>query len=490
MPSLPGFCGGTYVSESPNIDPEEAINVFCERSESAGAKTPIALLLVPGKRVGWQIPEAQVYSEYTVNGRSFVAGARLWELIADGTTIDHGSLGASPARPTQMTSNENQLLAANNGNLYTLDLTAPLAVVVAVNMMQFNGPVSQIDFCDGFGIATIQDSHTFQVSNLEDFTTWDGLNISTISYFPDNITSFKVDHRELWFFSFKKTIAYNNAGAGFPPFIPIQGAYMEFGAFGGATFCTCQADNTLVWIDQDERGALVARKAVGYDEQRISTHAVEYAWQQYVPSTLGNLIAFTYQESGHTFWQINFPDISWVYDFSTKLWHKRGLYDTVSGSYGPDRAQCHTYNFGVHLVGDRATGNIYKQSVAYLRDNESPIRWLRRSPIVAKNNAWISYSAIELDIETGQAPEVPLFDGDGVLRPAQVVLRFSDNAGKTYSNESVLSVGFAGQYGVRVRRTQLGQARKRVFEWSGSDPISTRIADCYIEATPSPSASR
>src|SRR5262249_8428370 len=131
---------------------------------------------------------------------------------------------------------------------------------------------------------------------------------------------------------------------------------------------------------------LVARKAVGYGEQRISTHACEYAWQKYSWTAIQSLIAYTYQEKGHTFWAIKFPDITWVYDFSTGFWHKRGAYNTVSGTYSPDHAQSHTYNFGAHLVGDWASGNIYRQTSQYLRDNGNPIRWLRRSPILAKDN--------------------------------------------------------------------------------------------------------
>lgn len=482
MPSLPGFCGGTYVSESPNVDCEEAINVFCEHSGSAAAKVPIALFLAPGKRLFCELPEAGIFSEYTVNGRSFVAGSQLWELFADGSFANRGILGVSPTRPTQMISNQNQLGAINNGALFVLDLATN--VLTAVDPMMFNGPISQIDFCDGFGLVTIQNSHTFQQSNLEDLTTWNGLNISTISYFPDNITSFKVDHREPWFYSGKKTIAYYNAGAGFPVFIPVPGGYMEFGAFEGATFCTNQADNTLVWIDQDDRGGLMARKAVGYGEQRISTHAVEHAWQQYDPSTLQNLISFVYQEDGHTFWEIKFPDISWAYDFASGFWAKRAHFNSDFGTFEANHAQCHTYNFGLHLVGDPTSGKIYKQSIEFLRDNGQPLKWLRRSPILAQDNQWITTDAIELDVEAGLTPEVPLVDGDGEPRPAQVMLRWSHNAGKIWSNEFTLSVGFPGQFDLRVRRAMCGRGRKTVFEWSGSDPISWRIADCLIDATP------
>ena len=58
----------------------------------------------------------------------------------------------------------------------------------------FVGAISQIDFIDGYVIATIQNSHTFQQSNLEDATVWNGLNIETLSYFPDTEdTPFSLD---------------------------------------------------------------------------------------------------------------------------------------------------------------------------------------------------------------------------------------------------------------------------------------------------------
>src|SRR5260370_1395428 len=144
MPPLPLFCGPTYQAISPNIDAEDAINLYCEQSESPGAKTPLALIMAPGKRLFSQLPEAAI----------------------------------------------------------------------------------------------------------------SGLDISTISLFPDNIVSFISDHREIGFLSSKKSVAYYHAGAGFPPFIPIQGSFAEYGA--GAMSATVQADNAIFWIDADERGQAVA----------------------------------------------------------------------------------------------------------------------------------------------------------------------------------------------------------------------------------------
>lgn len=478
---LPGFCGGTYQSQSPNIDAEDCINLYPERSESQGAKVPIALLHTPGKKLFCQLPEAGVPGMFTVNGRSFAAGASLWELQATGFAINRGSLGAAPILPTQICSNEGQILILNNGNLFVLTLATN--AFVAVNMAQFNGPVSQIGSADGYFLATIQNSHTFQQSKLADGTVWSGLDIATVSLFPDNFTSMICDHREVWFFSGKKCQPYYNSGAGFPVFIPIQGAMIENGA--GATFATVQLDNSLFWIDQDERGSMVARKAAGYVGQRVSTHAVELAWQQYKNPSLA--VGYSYQEEGHSFWVIRFPgeQFTWVYDVSVNLWHKRAAFNQVSGLYESDHSQSHTFNFGKHLVGDWASGNIYEQSNSILTDNGGVIRRLRRSPTMAKDNQYIYFPDFELDVEVGLPPVPPLLDGNSQPRPAQVMLRWSDNGAKTWSTTYFLNCGVTGEFNARARKTQLGRARRRVWEVSMTDPVPWRIADAYVRATPS-----
>lgn len=471
------FVGPTYQAISPNLDAEWAMNIFCERQESPGAKVPIALIMVPGKKLAYQLPEAGITAIYPVNGRLFAAASHLWELFADGSKTDWGAIGVQPTSPNQICSNETQLLILNNGNLYIFTLATN--VLTAVNMAQFNDLVSQIGFVDGYFIATIQNSHTFQQSNLEDGTTWDGLDISTVSLFPDNFTSMICDHREIWFFSGKKTAAYYNAGAGNPVFIPIQGAFMEFGA--GARFATVQLDNSIFWLDQDERGWAVARRAVGYANQRVSTHAEEFAWQKY--STISDAIAYTYQENGQSFWVIRFPTANktWVYDVSTGFWHERGFFNTVSGTYQADHSQSHAFAFNKHLVGDWASGNIYEQSILFYQDMGGPIRWVRRSPTLAKENNWLYFSELEIDIEPGIGPIPALTDGAGNARAPQLMLRWSNDATKTWSATYLLNCGQAGQYNARARKTQLGRARRRVWEISATDPIPWRVADAYVK---------
>jgi hypothetical protein len=498
-----GFCGGSYTLQSKNIDAEQAINLYCEQPESTGAKTSIALLHTPGLVVKYILPEASISDLFTVNGRSFVAASRFYELLANGQFTNWGELNGPPLSPTQIFDCQTHLLILSNGDLFIFVLTAftdsngelhPANSFFAVEMAQFNGPVLQIDFVDGYFVATIQNSNTFQISNLEDGTTWSGLFISTISYFPDNIVSMKVDHREIWFFSARKSIGYYNVTAGFPPFIPIQGAYLEDGA--AATFATTQANNTLCWIAQDERGTGVAKIMGSYVGQRISTFAVEFAWQSY--PTIADAIGYAYQDQGHIFWVLRFPTANktWVYDFATSLWHERGFWVAQSGTYIAHRSTSHTFNFGMHLVGDWKSGNIYQMSIDYCTDFGNMIRRVRRSPTISKEKKWIYFPSIEFDIEEGLGASAldialwtevygspPMTDGDGQARPAQVILAWSDDAAKTWSNQYTLDCGRVGEYNKRTRKTQLGRARSRVFELVITDPFPVRIADAYLEAT-------
>src|SRR5579863_10335860 len=99
MPGF-GFCGPSYTAQSPIIDDELAMNCYCEKSESAGATTPMALLRTPGRKLFAQLPEIAVPGDFTVNGRSFFAASHLYEVSAGGAVTNWGSLGATPARPT------------------------------------------------------------------------------------------------------------------------------------------------------------------------------------------------------------------------------------------------------------------------------------------------------------------------------------------------------------------------------------------------------
>jgi hypothetical protein len=68
-------------------------------------------------------------------------------------------------------------------------------------------------------------------------------------------------------------------------------------------------------------------------------------------------------------------------------------------------------------------------------------------------------------------------------REPQVMLRWSDDGGHSWSNEYAVGAGFAGEFSKRVEWRRLGRSRDRVYEISVTDPIPWRIVDAYLDAT-------
>ena len=87
-------------------------------------------------------------------------------------------------------------------------------------------------------------------------------------------------------------------------------------------------------------------------------------------------------------------------------------------------------------------------------------------------------------METGLAPTTPLVDGDGNPRPPQLMLRWSNDGGKTWSNTYYLSVGEIGEYRKRVIKRMLGRGRKRVWDVAWTDPIAWRFNDALVRVMP------
>lgn len=398
--------GGTYTSESQNVDDQRCLNLYPENVESQQGRTSFALYQRPGLKVDQVLTgESNVPELFAQNGRMFAAGIFLWERFANGVWVNRGNLNPAQAGPgfTFMTANQVQLLICSSGLLYVMNLATN--VVTPVNMAQFNGPIVAVDFCDGFGIAIQANSGVFYTSNLLDFTTWQAVNAEQLSLITDFIVALIVSHRDVWLMGNKASIAYFNSGAALAPFIPISGAFVEQGIV--SLKARARADNSILWVGQDERGSLIAWRANAYTPQRISNHAVENAWAQY--AVVNDLVTYTCQFNGHIFWVLYFQSqqATWVYDISTNMWHEWSFLDPNIGPLA-HRSCCHCFAFNQHFVGDWDSGTVYQMSTAFNDDFGHPIQRIRRAPTVSTENEWLQHHSLELDCETGLGPMPPL----------------------------------------------------------------------------------
>lgn len=260
------------------------------------------------------------------------------------------------------------------------------------------GPVSFVAYIEGFFVALLSNSNQFQWSAPLDASIWDPLDTNKVSVFAGNVLSMFADHNELWFWGERQSVAYSLTGS-VNTFDVIQGSFMEAGIF--APNSPVRLDNSIFWLGGDERGAGVVWRANGYTPNRVSNHAIEFALQGYLSTYgaigLSNVVGYSYQDQGHGFYVLFFPTPSatWVYDVATGMWHQRGFWNSGTNMFTAHRSQNHTFNFGKHLVGDWASGNVNEMNINIFTDSD-PAQ--QSATLVLINVIFLFKSGISYDV--------------------------------------------------------------------------------------------
>jgi hypothetical protein len=200
---------------------------------------------------------------------------------------------------------------------------------------------------------------------------------------------------------------------------------------------------------------------------------------------MSDATAYTYQQDGHAFYVLNFPTggTTWVYDVSTGVWHERAYLD--NGQFTRHRGNCQCNFSGDIIIGDYETGNIYTFDLTVYADNGGAQKWLRswRALPTGRNDLHrTAHHSLQLNCEVGTG----LNTGQG--SDPQVMLRWSDDGGHTWSGEHWTGMGAIGAYGQRAIWRRLGMTTKirdRVYEVSGSDPVKMDIigAELFLNTT-------
>ena len=482
--------GSAYVARSVNAADNRMINIFPEIIPEGGTE-PAFLNRAPGLNFLQTVGNGPIRGlwAHQTNGSDFyvVSGTEVYKLTSTtGTPVKLGDVTGTG--PVSIADNGAVIFFACNGPSYTYyeptgefnqitDANFPGAVTVAYidNLFVFNEPNSQrIWSVDTVTVVGGYPEYIYPlVFNAFDFASADGS--------PDGVVAVNVDHRQMWVFGTDSTEVWYNAGLANFPLTNIQGAFNEIGCV--AAFSVAKLDNTLFWLGTDARGQGIVYRAQGYAAARVSTHAIEYAIAQY--GNISDALAYTYQEEGHSFYVLTFPsaNATWVYDVATQAWHERAGWN--NGTFTRHRSNCQC-NFGGNIiVGDFENGNIYTLDLGVYADNGQPQKWLRswRALPTGQNNLKrTAQHTLQLECESGTG----LNDGQG--SDPEVMLRWSDDGGHTWSNEHWSKMGKIGQYYKRVFWRRLGMTlklRDRVYEVSGTDPIKIDItgAELIISGT-------
>jgi hypothetical protein len=472
--------GSSYVARSVNAADNRMVNMYPELVPEGG-KTSAFLSRCPGLRrlvaAGsgpirglWALKEYL----YAVSGDTFyrlslIGTSTRWRIEALGTVSGSG--------PVSISDNGTQIFIACNPESFIYNSTTE--VFAQITDPDFPGAV-KVGYLDGYFVFNEPNSARVWVTSLLDGLSVDPLDFASAEGDPDGLVSLIVDHREAWLFGTNSIEVWYDAGLPDFPLQRIQGAFNEIGC--EAPYSVAKLDNGLFWLGSDARGRGIVYRSSGYTGQRISTHAIEWQIQQY--GNLSDAIGYTYQQDGHAFYVLIFPtaQTTWVYDVATQAWHERAGWS--NGNFVRHRSNCQvTYNNQV-IVGDFENGNIYAFDLDDYSDNGDIQKWLRSwraLPPNTNNLKRTAHHSLQVDCESGVGTNT----GQG--SNPQMMLRWSDDGGHTWSNEHWTSVGKIGEYYRRVIWRRLGMTlklRDRVYEISGTDPVKLAIMDAELIVSP------
>jgi hypothetical protein len=506
--------GSAYVARSINAAANRCVNLFPEAIPAGGLEAGF-LNRAPGLEFLQTVGTGPIRAlwAHQTNGSDFyvVSGQEVYKLT--GLTATPTLLGTvSGTGPVSIADNGTQIFFACNPDGYIYNEVTN--VFVQITDPDFPGAVT-VAYLDGYFVFNQPNSQLLWISEVLDGTSIPG-DFKASEGSPDGVVGVIADHRQLWVFGTDSVEVWYNAGSVDFPLERIQGAFNEIGC--ASAYSIAKLDNGLFWLGTDARGQGIVYRANGYTGTRVSTHAIEYAIAQY--GNISDAIAYTYQQEGHAFYVLTFPsgNATWVYDVSTQAWHERAGFD--AGQFMRHRSNCQC-NFGGNIiVGDFENGNLYRFDLDVYADNGGVQKWLRswRALPPGENNfKRTAHHTLQLNAETGvglngllnpetiylvtEDEDFLITENDDFLiaeqqalatqgANPQVMLRWSDDGGHTWSNEHWASMGQIGEYGYRTFWRRLGMTlklRDRVYEVSGTDPVKIAITGAELVLSPTKS---
>jgi hypothetical protein len=484
---IDAFCGPSYTAHSPGVSADRTVNLYPIVLRPEVRPPELALIGTPGLSRLCDLPGAPVRMLHTcTNGRVFAAaGAHLYELFAAGTWVTRGPLSAGTGRVSM---DDNGIAAMVVDGPAGWVLTFASNAYARITDSDFPG-ADFVAFLDGYFVFNIPGTGRFGLTGLYDPAAVDGLDIATAEARADPLLRVLVFNRELRLFGTLTTESWFNSGNADFPFQPIQGTLLEQGLLAPDTLNVL--GTSLLWLQQNSQGQGKVLRMSGYSGEVVSTPPLEAAWASY--PRLDDATAWSYTAGGHDFYVLTFPSgwpvagvavaptgdpgratgVTWVLDLTTGFWHERAAL-FPDGQLGRHRAQVHCLGFGHHLVGDYATGTVYRLDERARSDAGRALVRLRRFPHLRAQRTRLYHGSLEIHLEQG-------LEVDATVHPRHLMLRWSNDGGQTYSAEHWRELGPVGAYRQRARWHKLGQARDRVYEVRSTADAPSRWLAAYLD---------
>jgi hypothetical protein len=434
-------------------------------AESIGqGKAPFALYTDPGLTAFVTTGTTSAVRGLFAVGTTIYAviGETLYSVAASGAYTSIGTvLGTDPViTATNKKNSGPQTAIVADSTVYVLEAGA----LTTFADLDLPANVHSVAFLDGYLIFGLRDGRFF-ITALND-TAVDALDFAEAEGSPDNGVRIFIRGLDMLYFGENSLELWQNTGNSEFPFERLSGGFVPIGC--KSKYSVSSFDNTVVWVD--EFGRVV--KLQGYVPARISNHGVEKDIQRTIDAQRSSeMEAFVWREGGHEFYQLSGPDWTWVFDAATQLWHKKE-------SYGLTRSKIRGYvrSGDKHIVGDYAAGKLHIMSMSAYDESGGYLITTLRSPVISEPGVGIVWDSVIIDAQMGVGRGT-----DAHSANPQLMLRWSNDGGATWSQQRTRSLGAIGRYSGRLQFNGLGSSgsQGRIYEVSVSAPVER----CFVSAS-------
>lgn len=442
----------SYQVRSPAVSLERLVNWYLEANPET-SPGPASLYPTPGLTLWKQAATSGgCRGMHAALGALWtVIGSKLYRVSTSKVVTEIGAVGG--AGDVRMTDNGTHVAVCTNGPAYAATATS----ITALPESNLNGATYQ----DGYAIFTQQGTQNFWLSGLDDLTTISALDFSQPDAFPDNVMGCVSNRRELILFGEGTTEVWVNDGAAAFPFSRAGGGFIQRGCLASNSIAVL--NDVPYWVGDDRR----VYRLNGYQAEAVSTAPIDRLIEAAGAPSSASAIAYT--QDGHSFYCLNFSDLTIVFDVTTGRWHER-----KSSDENRWRANHYAFFDGKHLVGDFESGDVYELDLTSYTDNGTYVRRESTFPPVHAQTKRAFAHELRVDVQGGQG----LTSGQG--SDPQWLLDWSDDYGVTWSIPQSVSGGKIGEYDQEVRWHRLGSfARSRTFRLSITDPVNAVVVGAY-----------
>lgn len=484
------FCGPNYRLDTPNAAPDRTINMYCEPIEKGPRAGKLRMRGIPGLRLFKSVGTGPIRCLWSNASSCYaVSGSQLWEVFSDATPNKLIGNIAPGTNPAIIQSNGFQLAISSGGQGF-ITATDPSGNPIVIPIVGTDGApvnIATLAFIDNYFIGAIQNSRQVRISNLApNGGVWDPGDAATKEGYSDNIIRCYSDSPAgsyLWLFGEDSLEIWTDTGGLFP-FSRIPSMLIPIGCDSAWSVAGVSGFRAWLWHN-------VIWGCTGTSPARISDFGIERVIESLSEDDQDNSEAFAFEDRGHIWYVISFPisGITFAYDVTTQFWYEWRYFS--NGAYGRYRPRVFTRVFGMNLVGDYATANIYQLDPLCYVDAPPiqtpdaagvPLRRERICSYITEQEKNFRYNRLTLDMDTG----IGLVGAEGVPGVDPMIsMQYSPNRGKNWSTPRQSTLGEQGDNQRRIFWTQLGSSRiGMTFSAVITDPVPTSINGAYIDLSP------